>query len=132
MRQDTLIERDLIHDVVAVFYGVYNELGFGFLESVYRQSMRAAFEDAGLPARCEVPLEVVFRGRVVGSFKADFVVANRLVVELKAAKALDPSHEAQLLNYLRATTLEVGILLNFGHQPKFRRLVFSNSRKSSR
>src|SRR6266567_3843402 len=132
MQRADLIEGDLVHDVVAVFYDVYNELGYGFLESVSERSMRVALEDAGIPARCEVPLEVVFRGRLVGDFKADFVIANRLVVELKAAKTLDPSHEAQLLNYLRATPLEVGLLLNFGQQAKFRRMVFSNSRKNSR
>jgi hypothetical protein len=90
--------------IIEVFYEVYNELGHGFLESVYETSMRLAFEP-------------------------DITVENLVILEIKAARGIDPAHEAQLLNYLRTTKIEVGLLLNFGPKPEFKRMVFDNERK---
>lgn len=119
----------LTEKVIGLFYDVYNELGYGFLESVYRISMCMAMRQAGLNVYWEYPTPVYFRGEVVGEFKADILVNEVLLLELKSARAIDPAHEAQLLNYLRATSIEVGLLLNFGPKPQFKRLVFSNARK---
>lgn len=120
---------DLTQRIIGVFFDVYNELGYGFLESIYREAMRIALHTAGLQAEKEFSLAAHFRGQVIGSFKADFLVNGYVIVELKAAKELGPSHEAQALNYLRAGVLEVALLLNFGPKPQIKRLAFSNDRK---
>jgi len=127
-----LIHGVLTERIIGVFYDVYNELGFGYLEAVYRRAMEVALEDAGLSVAREVPCEVVFRGRVIGVYKADLVVEDAVVLELKTARAIDPNHEAQLLNYLRGTSLELGVLFNFGHHPQFRRMILSNHVKANR
>jgi GxxExxY protein len=121
---------EITRRIIGVFYEVYNELGFGFLESVYRESMAIALKDADLVVEKEFGLEAHFRGEVVGGFKADLLVNGSVIVELKAVRALAPSHEAQALNYLRAGVLEVALLLNFGPRPQIRRLAFSNHRKA--
>ena len=113
-----------------MFFDVYNELGHGFLESVYREAMTIALRYEGLQVEKEFPLAVRFRGQLIGDFKADLVVKGSVIVELKAVKSLGPAHEAQVLNYLRASVLEVGLLLNFGPKPQVRRLAFSNLRKN--
>ena len=117
--------------VIGVFFGVYGELGYGFLESVYRTAMTIALRDAGLAVEHEVELHARFRGRSVGTFRADLLVEGAVLVELKAARTIDSAHVAQLLNYLRCTVVEVGLLLNFGPAPKVRRLIFTNDRKGS-
>ena len=128
------METDLKHyqttkRILGVFYQVYNELGSGFLEAVYVEALTLAFRDAGLKVNRELPLEVRFRGQVIGRFRADLVIDGRVLVEVKAVPKLQPVHEAQLLNYLRATVLEVGLLLNFGSRPQFRRLRLDNAFK---
>jgi GxxExxY protein len=115
--------------VIGVFFQVYNELGVGFLESVYLEALDLALSQAGLQTQREMPLAVSFRGQVVGRFRADLVVEKRVLVEAKACPRIHPTHEAQLLNYLRATFLEVGLVLNFGPRPQFRRLLFDNALK---
>ena len=122
----------LCHDIVGVFYAVYNELGHGFLEAVYEEALSIALNDAGLPAKRQVPTPIWFRGRSIGEYKSDLVVSSAVLIELKAARAIDPSHHAQILNYLRATDFEVGLLLNFSPKPQFKRFVFENSRKGIR
>jgi len=122
--------QELTRKIIGVFYEVYNELGHGFLESVYEAAMLIALREAGLKAEAQVPIAVYFRGNRVGDFRADLMVENAILLELKAARALDSSHEAQLLNYLRATQIEVGLLLNFGIKPEFKRLAFDNERKT--
>ena len=117
--------------VIGIFFDVYNELGYGFLEPVYQEAMSIALRDAGLQVEREFGLEARFRGRMVGSFKADLLVSRCVLVELKAVKELARSHEAQALNYLRAGVLEVALLLNFGPRPQIRRLAFSNNRKGT-
>ena len=120
---------DLTDKIIGTFYEVYNELGFGFLESVYEEAMIIALEAKGLKVEQQVPVPVWFRGRKVGSFEADLVVNTLVIIELKAAKAISERHIAQLLNYLRATEIEVGLVLNFGQRAEFRRQVFGNGRK---
>lgn len=119
----------LTDTIIRSFYDVYNELGHGFLESVYREAMVAALKENGLPVEREKSVEVRFRGEVVGVFRTDLVVANSVIVELKCARTIDSNHEAQLLNYLKATQYEVGLLLNFGTPPHFRRMVLETARK---
>ena len=115
--------------IIQVFYEVYNELGHGFLESVYEEAMDLALKDKGVEVKHQHPLPVWFRSRKIGDFRADLLVADAVIVELKAARVLEPVHEAQLLNYMRASDLEVGLLLNFGPTPKIKRLVFGNDKK---
>ncbi|MEO6804999.1 MAG: GxxExxY protein [Edaphobacter sp.] len=119
----------LTEKIIGVFYEVYNELGFGFLESVYREAMRIALSQAGLLVEDEVPIPVSFRGRPVGIFRADLVVNERIVLELKTADSISKAHEAQLLHYLRASAMEVGLVMNFGPNARFRRVEMRNERK---
>jgi GxxExxY protein len=117
--------------IIGVFFDVYNELGSGFLESVYVEALALALIQAGLSVEREMSLAVCFRGTVVGRFRADLVIGGAVLVETKSCPELNSRHEAQLLNYLRATVLEVGLLLNFGPRPQFKRLLYDNPRKSS-
>jgi len=127
-----LQHRDLTDKIIGLFYDVYNELGHGFLESVYEHSLLIALSSAGTRVECQVPICVWFRGHLVGEFRADLVVEKKVLLELKAVRTIDEAHEKQLLNYLRATEIEVGLLLNFGVKPQFRRLVYENERKKIR
>jgi GxxExxY protein len=115
-----------------VFYDVYNELGYGFLESTYGEALSVALEESGLSIARETSVPVWFRGKKVGQYYADMIVERLILLELKAARTLESAHEAQLLHYLRATDIEVGLLLNFGLRPQFRRLLFDNARKKIR
>jgi GxxExxY protein len=123
---------ELTDKIIGVFYDVYNELGQGFLESTYAEALLIALEESGLSAAREVPVPVWFRNRKVGQYYADVVVEGLILLELKAARSLESAHEAQLLHYLRATEVEVGLLLNFGLRPQFRRLLIDNERKKIR
>ena len=118
--------------IIGAFYAVYNELGPGFLESVYQRSMTIALQDLGLKAECEPPVAVWFRGQQVGDFRADLCVENVILLELKTARSIDPAHEAQIMHYLRATQYEVGLLLNFGPKAEFRRFLLENHLKKIR
>ena len=123
---------EITERIIKVFFEVYNELGYGFLESVYERSLEIALNSLGLKACRQIQIPVWFRGQRVGEFTADMLVADCVLLELKAARALDSSHQAQLLNYLRATEIEVGLLLNFGPKPQFKRMAFDNDRKQIR
>lgn len=128
-----LLYPGLTEKVIGVYYDVYNEVGHGFLESVYSNCMHLALRSEGLSVQREVPIPVYFRGSDVGQFKADLVVEGCVLVELKAVQNLDRSHEAQVMNYLRGTQLEIGLLFNFGgHKPQFRRFAFANENKKIR
>jgi GxxExxY protein len=120
---------ELTEKIIGVFYEVYNELGYGFIESVYESAMYKALREKNFRVERQVAIPVWFRDEPIGNFCADLIVDGTVILELKAAHALDTAHIAQLLNYLRATRIEVGLLLNFGHRPNVRRLVFSNERK---
>ena len=102
-KHDEVTER-----IIRVFYDVYNELGHGFLESIYREAMRRALLEAGLSVRAEMPIQVRFRGEVIGTFRADLVVNDSVLVELKTCEALIAEHASQTLNYLKATALRSG------------------------
>ena len=123
---------ELTDKIIGVFYDVYNELGYGFLESTYAEALAMALDESGLSIAREVPVPVWFRGKKVGQYFADVLVDDVVMLELKAARTLESAHEAQLLHYLRATNVEVGLLLNFGLRPQFRRLLFDNERKKIR
>lgn len=123
---------EITAEIIRVFYDVYNELGHGFLESVYEKSLELALNSVGIHALRQIEIPVSFRGHEVGTFTADMLVEKCVLLELKAARSLDSSHTAQLLNYLRATDIEVGLLLNFGLKPEFKRLLFDNPRKRIR
>jgi GxxExxY protein len=128
----SLKHRELTQQILRVFFRVYNEMGYGFLESVYEECMAIALREAGLGVQRQVSLPVWFRGYRVGDFRADLLIGGAVIVELKSVRVLEPSHEAQVLQYLRSTEIEVGLLLNFGSHPQFRRLIFDNARKKSR
>lgn len=127
--EDNLKHRDLTDKIIGTFYEVYNELGFGFLESVYEEAMLIALRGKGIQIEQQVKVPVFFRGANIGNFEADLVVENAVIIELKAVSKLVDAHVAQLLNYLRATNIEVGLVLNFGQRPEFKRRAFDNNRK---
>jgi len=115
---------DITEHILAASFEVMHEIGHGFLESVYERSLLIALQSRGLTVKSQVPIEVMFRKHIVGQFFADLLVENKVIVELKAAKSLAPEHQAQVINYLNATGIEVGLLINFG-APKmdYHRLV---------
>ena len=131
-RSIELIHSELTEKIIGVFYDVYNELGYGFLESTYAEAIVIALGQAGLVVQREYPVPVWFRGVKVGQYFADVMVNDKILLELKTAHNIDSAHEAQLLHYSRATEIEVGLLLNFGVRPQFRRLLFDNVRKKIR
>jgi GxxExxY protein len=120
---------NLSSDIIKCFYEVYNELGRGFLESVYQNAMMIRFQEYFIPAEKEIKIKVFFHEKVVGNFRADIIVDNKILIEIKAVKKIIPEHEAQLLNYLRATEIEVGLILNFGDEPTYSRKIYDNIRK---
>ena len=121
-----MIEEKLTGRIIQVFYKVYNTLGYGFIESIYHNAMIIELTNTGFEVETETPIAVHYNGRVVGTFAADIVVDDKVILELKAKEKLVEAHEAQLTNYLRATEIEIGLLLNFGKQPEFKRKFFSN------
>jgi len=121
--------KEITDVILKSFYEVYNELGDGFLESVYENALYIVLKGHVLSVERQRNISVFFRGNVIGDFKADLIVEGSVIIELKAVRALDPAHEAQLINYLKATNTEVGLLLNFGRKPEFKRFIFNNKRK---
>ena len=120
-----MIFEDLTGKIIKTCFEVSNELGCGFLESVYEKALLIALQESGLQARGQVPFKVMFRGQIVGDFCPDILVENEVLVELKAVKSLAPEHMAQVLNYLKGTGLSVGLLVNFG-SPKLEYRRFNN------
>jgi len=127
-----LLHAELTERVIGIFYDVYNDLGYGFLESVYENGLSLALSEAGFNVARQKLVDVWYRGSKIGDFRADMVVNNTLLLELKTANVIDHSFEKQTQNYLKATSLEVALILNFGPAPQFRRLVFDNKRKAAR
>jgi GxxExxY protein len=115
--------------VIGAYFGVYRALGWGFLEAVYRRALCVELQAAGVAFATEPLLPVHHRGVLVGEYRADLIVEGSLIVELKVASQLDNTHRAQLYNYLKATTIEKGLLLNFGPRPALERLILTNDRK---
>ncbi len=120
---------DVTEQILAAFYAVYSALGYGFLEKVYKNALKIELEKRGLKVDKEFEIQVCYAGEIVGEYFADLIVADCVIVEVKAVKALAQEHEAQLLNYLKATPYEVGLLLNFGPKPEQKRRSFDNDRK---
>ena len=118
--------------VIGAFYEVYNVLGSGFLEKVYENALAVEFEEEGLKFRKQVPIEVLYKGKNVGDYFADFVVEGKVVVEVKALSEFSGNEKGQLLNYLRGTDLEVGLVLNFGREAGVKRKVLDNEFKGLR
>ncbi len=132
MKTDQIKHKDITEKILKGFYDVYNELNSGFLESVYESAMEIALTGQKLSVERQREVSVYFRGNNIGNYKADMIIDNMVIVELKAAHHIDPVHEAQLINYLRATDIEIGLLLNFGRKPEFKRLIYENNRKCIR
>jgi GxxExxY protein len=106
---------EITEKIIGCAFEVINELGAGFLESVYEKAFAIALQDKGLRVKCQHPIHVRFRQRIVGEFYADLFVDEKVIFELKVAKAIAPEHQAQTINYLKATGIEVGLLINFGN-----------------
>lgn len=119
-----ILHKELTEKVIGCFYTVYDELGGGFLESVYEKALIIEFSKLGIEAEAQKAINVYYKKQLVGEFRADIIVENSVLVEIKAVSNLQPAHEAQLLNYLRATGIRVGLLVNFGDRISFRRKVF--------
>jgi GxxExxY protein len=124
-----LLHQELTDVIIKTFYEVYNELGYGFLERVYLNSLYLELKSKGLNVEAQRKIQVYYKGIEVGEYYADLIVKNSVILELKAADSIAPAFENQILNYLRGTNCEVGLLLNFGKKPEFKRKVFENSRK---
>jgi GxxExxY protein len=126
-----LVHGDLTRQIIGAFYDVYNELGYGFVESVYQHALPIALAKRGLRSQREFPLTVRYLGAIVGEYRADLLVEEKVIVESKVADKIVTVHEMQLLNYLKATRITVGLVLNFGPRPTFRRLLLSSPQEGS-
>ena len=120
---------ELTEKIIGTFYRVYNKLGYGFLEKVYENALMIEFRSERIQAMAQSPIRVEYNGQTIGEYFADVMIENKVIVEIKAAKSLTLEHEAQLLNYLKATDIEVGLLLNFGPKPQIKRKLYDNKRK---
>lgn len=120
---------ELTEIIINVFYRVYNKLGYGFLEKVYENAMMIELKKEGICAIAQAPIKVLYDNEITGEYYADILVDDKVIVEIKAARQLAEEHEAQLLNYLKATDIEIGLLLNFGVKPEIKRKAFNNLRK---
>ena len=129
MNTDRLLEGELTGRIIKCFCRVYDALGFGFLESVYQNALLYELAAEGLVAVAEQALDVWYKDRIIGHFRVDLLVEGRVIIEIKASEVLAPAGRKKLLNYLRGSTVEVGLLLHFGPKPKFERVVFTNENK---
>jgi len=125
-----MLHEDLTAKVLAACFEVMRELGAGFIESVYEKALLIALQQKGVSAKAQFPLAVKFRGHLVGEFYADVLIDDKVIVELKAVRALTPEHHAQVINYLNATSLDVGLLVNFGN-PKLEYRRFHRGRSDA-
>lgn len=121
--------KELTDKIIKIFYKVYNKLGYGFLERIYENAMMIEFKRESIPAVSQSAIKVFYEDEIIGEYFADILVDDKVIVEIKAAKNIVVENEAQLLNYLKATNIEVGLLLNFGPKPEVKRKVFDNYRK---
>lgn len=124
-----ILYQDKTEKIIQAFYKVYNTLGFGFLEKVYQNSLLIEMRSMGFHCESQFPIKVYYDKYQVGDYYADIIVDNIIIIENKAAEALCEEHEFQLINYLKATEIEIGLLLNFGKKPEFKRKIFTNDRK---
>lgn len=127
-----MIYQDVTDKIIKAFYNVYNTLGYGFLEKVYENALIYELEKLGLNAIQQKPIKVYYDRILVGEYFVDIIVENKVVIELKAVETFQENHANQLMNYLKATDIEVGLLLNFGQEPRFIRKIFTNDKKKIR
>jgi len=120
-----MLHEDLTAQIIAAFYEVHKTLGFGFLEQVYQNALCMELQERGLKCECQKELKVYYKNKVVGTYRADMVVEDVVILKLKAVSSLRIEHEWQLINYLKATDLQVGLLLNFGLKAEMKRKVFT-------
>ncbi|WP_296687065.1 GxxExxY protein [Flavobacterium sp.] len=125
----TLLHKTITDAVLKIYFDVYNQLGSGFLEKVYQNAMYFELKNKGFKVEAQKQIKVYFRKQLVGEYYADLIVEDKVIVELKATELLMNVHVAQTLNYLKATEIEVGLLLNFGEEPEFKRMIYTNNRK---
>ncbi|HPS59982.1 MAG TPA: GxxExxY protein [Candidatus Cloacimonas sp.] len=125
-----MLHKEITDRIIACFYKVYTNLGYGFLEKVYENAMLIELNKNGLKAISQYPIKVNYNGVSVGEYFADIIVEDKVIIELKASANLVPENILQLQNYLKATNIEVGLLLNFGKKPEIRRKTFHNNLKS--
>ena len=126
-----MLYQDLTDKIIKCFYEVYNILGYGFLEKVYENALYNELKIFGLNCERQKQIEVFYKDILIGEYYADIIVEDKIILELKAAEAICEEHEFQLINYLKATNIELGLLLNFGKKPEIRRKIFTNDRKSN-
>ncbi len=124
-----MLHEELTKKIIKAFYMINDALGYGFLEKVYENAMLIELKKMGLEVKQQKNIKVYYDGKEVGDYFADLIVENLVIIELKAAESLCPEHEAQLINYLRATYIEVGLLFNFGRKAEFKRKIFTNDQK---
>ena len=124
-----MLHQHITDKIIKCFYEVYNVLGYGFLEKVYENALYNELLLSNLNCERQKKIEVFYKESQVGEYYADILVENKIILELKAAEAICEEHEFQLINYLKATNLEVGLLLNFGKKPGIKRKIFTNDRK---
>ncbi len=125
-----LLEKELTEGIIKAFYDVYNELGYGFLEKVYQNAMFLELKTRGYFVEAQKKITVYYKGVKVGEYYADLVINEKIIIELKAVEYLIQEHEAQLLNYLKGTDMELGMLFNFGKKPEFIRKIYTNDKKN--
>jgi len=124
-----LLHKEITEKIIKCFYKVYNTLGYGFLEKVYENALAIELRKIGFEVKCQFPINVYYESEIVGDYYADIIVNNLVIIELKATKQLDEEHEYQLINYLKATKVELGLLVNFGKEAVYKRKVFMNCNK---
>ena len=122
--QNKYLYSDITDKIIRCFYNVFDELGTGFLESVYVKALIIELKKIGLNIESEKEIKVNYKGIIIGNFRADIVVEDKVIIEIKAISTLKSQHEAQLLNYLKATGIRVGLLVNFGSKLEFKRRIF--------
>jgi GxxExxY protein len=127
-----LLHKKITDDILKVYYDVYNQLGYGFLEKVYQNALYFELKSKGYKVEAQKQIKVYFKNQLVGEYYADLLIENKIILELKACEVLMNVHIAQLMNYLKATEIEVGLLLNFGEDPEFKRIIYTNDRKNNR
>jgi GxxExxY protein len=125
----TLLHKSITDKILKVYYEVYNELGYGFLEKVYQNAMYFELKSLGYKVEAQKQIKVYYKKQLVGEYYSDLLVEDKVIVELKSTELLMNAHVAQIINYLKGTPIEVGLLLNFGEQPEFKRFIYTNDRK---
>lgn len=126
-----LLYKNITDDILKVYFDIYNHLGYGFLEKVYQNAMYFELQKKGYKVEAQKPIKVYLKGQLIGEYYADLLIEDKVIIELKACELLMNIHVAQLMNYLKATPIEVGLLLNFGEEPEFKRIIYTNDRKKN-